>query len=167
MFNRIHTGQPKTETLNSLLGPAIMDSPQLGDNVKIHYTCTLEDGSVIDSTRHIGPLELTLGTGRILPEIERAILNMKPGESSTVTLTPDKTYGPYQPELVTEIEQQEFLNFGLNPEIGLELDIQRETGELLPALVTNIESQKVRLDANHPYAGLPVRCDIQLVSKTV
>ncbi len=141
-----------------------MEKAKLGDKVKIHFTCRLDNGTVFESTQQGGPMELVLGRGKILPEIEQTLLTMKPGESSTVILPPDKTFGHYQPELVTEIDQGEFRDRGIQPTLGLELDIQQGVGRSLQGRVTEFNGQKVRIDANHPLAGQTLNYDIQLVS---
>ncbi|MDT7043757.1 peptidylprolyl isomerase [Candidatus Nitronereus thalassa] len=144
-----------------------MDHPQPGDKVKIHYTCTLNDGSVCDSTHRAGPLELKLGQGEILREIEQRLLRMEFGESARVTLTPDLAYGQYRHELVTEIDQKEFRDRGIQPKIGLTLDINPPAGESMVARITEVDDTKVRLDANHPLAGQTLQYDLQLVSKVL
>ena len=144
-----------------------MDQLQKGDRVKVHYTCRLDDGSVCESTRLEGPIELNVGKGEILPVIEHTLLNMKPGESTSVTLTPDNAYGQYKQELVTEIDRKEFRDRGIRPEIGLALEIKPAAGDPLEARITELDDTKVRLDANHPLAGKTLQYDIQLVSRVL
>ena len=73
----------------TLLGCSGADSgrpSQYGDKVAVHYTGTLEDGSVFDSSRERGPLEFTLGAGEMIPGFENAVWGMKVGETKTVTI---------------------------------------------------------------------------------
>ncbi|MEJ2201750.1 MAG: FKBP-type peptidyl-prolyl cis-trans isomerase, partial [Desulfuromonadaceae bacterium] len=56
-----------------------------GDTVKVHYTGTLADGTVFDSSRERDPLEFTLGQGQLIPGFEKTVLGMTAGESRTVT----------------------------------------------------------------------------------
>ena len=144
-----------------------MAHPQKGDKIKVHYTCQLEDGSICDSTRLEGPIELNVGKGEILPAIEHTLLNMIPGESTRVILTPDKAYGQYKQELVTEIDRKEFRDRGIQPEIGLALEIKPVGGKPLEARITDLDDMRVRLDANHPLAGKTLQYDIQLVSSAL
>jgi len=144
-----------------------LDQPQVGEKVKVHYTCSYDDGSVCDSTHLDGPMEFNLGKGEVLEEIEHTLLNMKPGEKAKVTLPPEKAYGHYRPELVTEIDRKEFHDRGIQPEIGLALDIKPTSGETIKARVTELNETTVRLDANHPLAGKTLQYDLHLVSKTL
>ena len=43
------------------------------DVIKIHYTGFLEDGSEFENTREKEPLELRVGSGRVVPGIETAV----------------------------------------------------------------------------------------------
>ena len=45
-----------------------------GDTVKVHYTGTLEDGEVFDSSLNRDPLQFTLGQGQLIPGFEKAII---------------------------------------------------------------------------------------------
>ena len=51
-----------------------------GKTVRIHYTGTLEDGSVFDSSEGRDPLEFIVGSGQIIPGLDRAIDGMATGE---------------------------------------------------------------------------------------
>ena len=68
-----------------------MTQAKQGDSVRIHYTGRLEDGTVFDRSEPRGPLEFTLGEGRIIPGFEKAVQGMKQGEVKTVTIPPEPT----------------------------------------------------------------------------
>ena len=51
-----------------------------GDNVSIHYTGTLEDGSVFDSSEGREPLEFEVGSGHIIVGLDEAMPGMKVGD---------------------------------------------------------------------------------------
>lgn len=71
-----------------------------GDTVRVHYTGTLADGTVFDSSRERDPLEFTLGKGMLIPGFEAAVEGHEAGETVTVTIPPDQAYGDADPELV-------------------------------------------------------------------
>ena len=71
-----------------------------GDTVRAHYTGTLEDGTVFDSSRERDPLEFVLGKGMLIPGFEAAVEGHEPGETVTVTIPPAEAYGEADPELV-------------------------------------------------------------------
>ncbi len=46
-----------------------MDTAKNGNKVKVHYTGTLDDGTIFDSSVDRDPLEFTFGQGQLLKKI--------------------------------------------------------------------------------------------------
>ena len=55
-------------------------APVSGDTVRVHYTGTLSDGSVFDSSEGREPLEFTLGSGQVIPGFDAAVADLEVGE---------------------------------------------------------------------------------------
>lgn len=65
-----------------------------GDIVQVHYTGTLEDGTVFDSSLDRGePIEFVLGQGMVIPGWEMGIGMMKEGGTAVLTIPPELAYG--------------------------------------------------------------------------
>ena len=75
-----------------------MTQVKTGDTVRIHYTGTLNDGTPFDSSSGRDPLEFTVGSGQIIPGLEKAIPGMAVGEKKTVEVPAEDAYGAVQPE---------------------------------------------------------------------
>jgi peptidylprolyl isomerase len=133
-----------------------------GDTVKIHYTGKLDDGTVFDSSADREPLEFTLSGGQVIPGFEQAVVGMAPGESKTEKIPMEQAYGPYRQEMVIQVNREQ-LPPDLDPEVGLQLQIQQPNGQAIPVLVTEVTNGQVTLDANHPLAGEDLTFDIELV----
>lgn len=133
-----------------------------GDTVKVHYTGKLDDGTVFDSSREREPLEFTLDEGQIIPGFEEAVVGMEEGEETTVQIPPEKAYGPHQGEAVMEFPLEQ-LPDEMEPEVGMQLQLQGQNGQAFPARVVEVEDDTITLDANHPLAGETLTFEIELV----
>ncbi|KAE8057034.1 hypothetical protein FH972_013756 [Carpinus fangiana] len=70
------------------------ETPELGDEVTVHYVGTLLDGTKFDSTRDRGePLTIKLGNGQVVTGLDQGIITMQKEETSMFTLPPELAYG--------------------------------------------------------------------------
>ncbi|MBW4691690.1 MAG: peptidylprolyl isomerase [Lyngbya sp. HA4199-MV5] len=139
-----------------------MAQAKAGDTVKVHYIGKLDDGTVFDSSENREPLEFTLGSGGIIPGFERAVLGMSLGESKTEVIPTDDAYGPHLDEMVVVVDRQQ-MPPEIEPQVGQQLQLQQQDGQILPVVITDVSGASVTLDANHPLAGEELTFDIELV----
>jgi len=133
-----------------------------GDKVKVHYTGTLNDGSVFDSSREREPLEFEVGAGSIIPGFEKAVLEMSPGDSTTIEIPSTEAYGEVREDMVISVEREK-LPADIDPEVGMQLQLQQPDGGAMPVVVSDVNESHVTIDANHPLAGRDLKFDIELV----
>lgn len=134
-----------------------------GTRVLVHYTGSLDDGTQFDSSRGREPLEVILGQGMVIPGFERAIVDLEPGQSVTVTIPEEEAYGPHNEEMVIRIPKTSF-PADINPTVGEQLVLRSPEGQEVPALIVDQDDEEVTLDANHPLAGFALTFEIELVS---
>ena len=139
-----------------------MTTTKKGDNVKVHYTGKLEDGTVFDSSEGGEPLAFAVGSGQVIQGFEEGVVGMKVGESKTVHIPVEKAYGERKDELIIQapIEQ---VPPDLNPELGMRLEMGGVNGEILRVVVAEITETHITLDANPPLAGKDLTFEIELV----
>jgi len=139
-----------------------MAQASAGDMVKVHYTGKLDDGTIFDSSREREPLEFTVGEGQVIPGFEEAVSGMGVGEETTVEISPDNAYGPRQEDAVMQFPL-EALPDEIEPEVGMQLQLQSQNGQAFPARVVEVGEDTITLDANHPLAGQTLTFEIELV----
>ncbi|MEC7765198.1 MAG: peptidylprolyl isomerase [Pseudomonadota bacterium] len=139
-----------------------MTEVKSGDTVRIHYTGTLTDGTVFDSSEGRDPLEFTVGSGQIIPGLDKAIPGMTPGDKKTVPVPADEAYGPHHAEGVTEIPRGD-IPADIPLETGIMLQMSTPDGRQIPVTVTEVTEEKVTIDANHQLAGKDLTFAIELV----
>ncbi|MBV7408620.1 peptidylprolyl isomerase [Maritimibacter sp. DP1N21-5] len=139
-----------------------MSQVKSGDKVRIHYTGTLTDGTVFDSSEGRDPLEFTVGSGQIIAGLDKALPGMTVGDKKSVPVPADEAYGPHNPEGVAEVPRDQ-IPADIPLEEGLQLQMQTPQGQQLPVTVTKISEESVTLDANHRLAGKDLTFDIELV----
>merc|ERR1719353_1400869 len=69
--------------------------PKKGDNLTMHYTGTLTDGTKFDSSVDRGqPFQFTIGVGQVIRGWDEGVIQMSLGEKAKLTITSDFGYGP-------------------------------------------------------------------------
>ncbi|MCC5963807.1 MAG: peptidylprolyl isomerase [Rhodobacteraceae bacterium] len=140
-----------------------MTQATAGNTVQIHYTGTLNDGSVFDSSEGREPLEFELGSGTIIPGLDSAIDGMAEGEQKTVTIPSAEAYGEYQPQACQDVPREQFPD-DIPLEPGTRLQMQTPEGRAIPVTITEVKQEAVTLDANHPLAGQDLTFAVEIVS---
>ena len=133
-----------------------------GNTVKVHYTGTLEDGTVFDTSVEHEPLEFTLGEGTLIPGFEEAVRGMQVGQSKTVLIPVEEAYGPHSDDLVLVVGRTQ-LPEGMDPQVGQQLQMQQANGGMTVVVVTDVSETTITVDANHPLAGKDLTFEIELI----
>jgi peptidylprolyl isomerase len=137
-----------------------MSKVKNGDFVQLHYTGTLEDGSVFDSSDGRPPLEFQVGGGGIIQGFNDSVIDMALNEEKKVVLAPDQAYGEPREDLKRDFPAS--MLEGHPVEVGQQLRFSSPHGPV-SGTVLSIEPEKFVVDFNHPLAGQTLQFAIKVV----
>lgn len=140
-----------------------MDVIKEGDKVSIIFEAKLESGETILKTEGENALVLVVGSGEIPISIEKALVDMKVGESKTVTLEPTEAFGPRIDDLVIELPKEGFGDDSCL-EIGSVVVMNSPQGKKFRGTILRVEEENVTVDFNHPLAGRTLVFSVTVVS---
>lgn len=130
-----------------------------GDFVSVHYTGTLDDGSVFDTSRTEGrsPLEFQIGSGKVIKGFDKAVTGLAVGESRKLRLDPEDGYGQREDEAVITVPAD-------RAPPGLKEGDRVSLSNGLQAIVAKIGEEGVTIDLNPELAGKHLTFDVELLS---
>jgi len=139
-----------------------MKKAKENDKVKVHYTGSLEDGEVFDSSKGKDPLEFTLGQGQVIKGFDDGVMGMEVNEKKTIQIPAEQAYGTTNEELIQEVPKSQ-LSDGLDPKVGMNLITKTSEGKEIPLVITEVKNETIVVDANHPLAGKDLTFEVTLV----
>ena len=142
-----------------------------GDFIKIDFVGRLESGEIFDLTDDkiakennihnpdvkYRPATVILGAGFVVPGLEKALLEMKPGEKKEILIKPDEAFGQRKPELIRTVPEKVFEGKHVVP--GMIVDFGNSRGR-----VQSISAGRARIDFNHPLAGKTLKYEVEIKS---
>lgn len=132
-----------------------------GSKVKVHYTGTLDDGTVFDSSEGRDPLEFTVGENQVIPGFENGIKEMKLNQEKTIKIKPSEAYGEKHEKLIMKLPREKFPK---EIEANGRLILKGPQGQQIPAMITEINDSQVTIDLNHPLAGKELNFKVKVVA---
>jgi FKBP-type peptidyl-prolyl cis-trans isomerase 2 len=145
--------------------------------VTLEYTGRLDDETVFDTSREAvaeeaglaeaqpdreyAPLTVDVGAEQVIEGMEEGLVGLEAGETTTLTIPPEKAYGERSEERIQEFETEELREMlgGQTPEEGAYLEAQNgQHGE-----VVHSGEEVVRVDFNPRLAGETLTFEIEIV----
>lgn len=139
-----------------------MPQAKTGDTVKVHYTGSLSDGRIFDSSTDRDPLEFTVGEQQVVPGFEQAVVGMSQGESKTTVIPADQAYGQRDSRLIIRVPKSQ-LPPNITVKLNDRLQMRSGDGRVMNVVVAEVADDSVVLDGNHFLAGQDLTFDIELV----
>lgn len=141
-----------------------------GDRVSVDYIATLPDGAVLDTSvrevaeehglvggnvdeRAFEPIEVVVGGGGVLGELEEGLVGMEEGDVDTA-------HAELRDDLVAEYDREEFrARLDADPEEGMH--VEAEDGAT--GTVVAVDGDTVFVDFSHALAGEAIEFKIRVV----
>jgi FKBP-type peptidyl-prolyl cis-trans isomerase SlyD len=116
------------------------------------------NGRIIEALDEARPLKFIYGTGRLLPVFESNISMLNSGDPFSFILNSEMAYGDKREEMIINVPLSVFETDGkVNEDIcrvGNEVPMTDSEGNPLTGVINEITDTYVKMDFNHPMAGL-------------
>jgi FKBP-type peptidyl-prolyl cis-trans isomerase SlpA len=144
------------------------DAIRPGARVTLHFSLSLHDGELIDSTFERAPASFTVGDGNLLPGFEAALVGLQAGDSIDILLPPEQAFGTGNPENVQTLPRHKFKHLFTDeteaPQPGTVLSFADGGGHEIAGVVVEITAHSLTVDFNHPLSGREIQFTAQIIS---
>jgi FKBP-type peptidyl-prolyl cis-trans isomerase 2 len=113
-----------------------------------------------DKSKKYGPSLVILGSGSMMPGVERELLEMKVDEKKSFDVSPRDGAGQRKPELIRVLPLSKFLEKNMSPFPGLWVNIDNRNCKVIA-----VSGGRVRVDFNHPLAGKELSYDVEVTEE--
>ncbi|MFK5894205.1 MAG: peptidylprolyl isomerase [Pseudomonadota bacterium] len=130
-------------------------------HVEVTYQITDDTGEIVE--RIDIPVKYIHGhNSDLFPKVEQALEGCIVGNAVDVKLVANDAFGPADPKLqftddLNNVPEQ-------FRQIGAEVEMQNDRGEMKKFVVSKIENGKLTVDGNHPLAGKDITFSLKVVS---
>ena len=135
---------------------------KIADNTVVSMTYTLtendEKGTMIQEVNKDKPFVFLYGSGFLLPKFEDNLKDLEAAASYAFSLLSDVAYGPIRDDALMELDKKLFEIDGKIDEkilfVGNDIPMQNDDSQTIMGKVLEISDDKVKMDFNHPLAGI-------------
>ncbi|WP_303311611.1 peptidylprolyl isomerase [Hymenobacter sp. BT730] len=142
---------------------------QISENkvVTITYDLSVTDENqekvLVESAEADAPMVFLFGMSGLPEEFENQLNGKQPGDAFSFSLTPEQAYGEYDQQAVVDIPKNVFEIDGKIDEemlqLGNFLPMADNQGHHMQGKIVEIGNETVKMDFNHPLAGMMMHFD--------
>ena len=133
-----------------------------GSEVLMHFSLSLVDGTVADSTNEGEPLRFVMGDGTLIEGLELVLYGLKQGDRQCLSIEPRDAFGFPDEDNIHTLPRSEF-PADIPLEAGLIIGFTTPSGEEVPGAIKEIREDEVVVDFNHPLAGNEIIFDVEIL----
>lgn len=136
---------------------------QTGCRVTLHYTLSLTDGTIVDSTPPGESASFTLGNGELIEFLEQRLLGLAVGDHRHFAIAAAESAIPQDPETVQTLARSDFpAEMTLEP--GQLLGFKTPDDQEIPGRILSVSATEVSVDFSHPLAGRDLVFDVEILA---
>jgi FKBP-type peptidyl-prolyl cis-trans isomerase SlpA len=141
----------------------MVNTIQPGSRVTLHYTLSLADETVVDSTRESEPITFQVGSGALIEMLESQLFGLYAGEQRRFEISAVESQLPASAEAIQVMARSDFpAELAIEP--GQVLGFVMPSGEEVPGLIISISDTEVTVDFSHPLAGRDLIFDVEILA---
>jgi len=141
----------------------MLNAIQPGSRVTLHYTLSLVDNTVVDSTREGEPITFLIGSGMLIEMLEKYLVGLHTGEQRRFEISAAQNQLPASADAIQIMARSDF-PAGLAIESGQVLGFVMPSGEEVPGLIVSVSGAEVTVDFSHPLAGRDIIFDVEILA---
>ncbi len=138
---------------------------KVGENTKVslHFSLSLQDGALVDSTFDKAPASFEFGDGQLPDGFQSYLVGMVAGDKDEFMVPPEKSFGMPNPNNRQTMKRSDF---PADMELieGLMISFADANKSELPGVVKEISEDEVVIDFNHPLAGETLKFVVEIHS---
>ena len=139
-----------------------MSEQRIGQDMQVtlHFSLSLENGELVDSTFDKQPATFKIGDGNLLPGFEQQLFGLKASDKRTFPIAPEQGFGQHNPQNVQVMPRSQFEGMELSE--GLLVIFNDAAKTELPGIVKSFDERQVTVDFNHPLAGKTLTFEMEI-----
>jgi len=141
----------------------MVNAIQPGSHVTLHYTLSLADETIVDSTREAEPITFQIGSGALIDMLESRLFGLHAGEQRRFEICAAESQQTTSAEAIQVMARSDF-PAELAIETGQVLGFVMPSGKEVPGLIVGIMDTEVTVDFSHPLAGRDLIFDVEILA---
>ncbi len=149
-------------TVQGLCGRLTVMKVAPGTKVRMEFELKVKDGDVIETSEKTGPIEFTVGSGRMLPGLEKRIEGLEIGGEKRGEIPPEEAFGTREMMPTKHIPRKEF-PADAKLEVGQVFEAKGPTGQPVSFEIAKIEKEQVLVRFLHPLMGKHLSYRVKII----
>jgi len=133
------------------------------DEVVLHCSITLEDGTMAENTFDDEPIRIIMGNEDVLINgLQLALYGLKAGDKESIIVDAADAFGSTDDEAIQDMPLSDFPE-EMKLEVGQIIAFSTPDGDEIPGAVIELTKDAAKIDFNHPLAGHELKFEAEIL----